>query len=69
MIGTMMGVVHLLPGTTQASIAAKGDYDAEGQATMTLSEFDRWFALKISRYNNRIKAPNLKRESWDSLAG
>ncbi|OAN93062.1 transposase [Sulfitobacter geojensis] len=54
LIGTMMGAVHLLPGTTQSSIAAKGDYDAEGMATMTLSEFDRWFALEICRYNNRI---------------
>lgn len=42
LIGTMMGAVHLLPGTTQSSIAAKGDYDAEGMATMTLREFDRW---------------------------
>jgi len=54
LIGTMMGAVHLLPGTTQSSIAAKGDYDAEGMATMTLSEFDRWFALEICRYNNSI---------------
>lgn len=37
----MMGTVHLLPGTTQSSVAAKGDYDAEGMATITISEFDR----------------------------
>ena len=54
LIGRMMGAVHLLPGTTQSSITAKGDYDAEGMATMTLSEFDRWFALEICRYNNRV---------------
>jgi len=54
LIGTMMGAVHLLPGTTQSSVVAKGDYDAEGMATMTLSEFDRWFALEICRYNNSI---------------
>jgi putative transposase len=29
LIGTMMGAVHLLPGTTQSSVAAKGGYDAE----------------------------------------
>ncbi|MFT6447592.1 MAG: putative transposase, partial [Sulfitobacter pontiacus] len=44
LIGTMMGAVHLLPGTTQSSIAVKADYDAEGMATITLSEFDHWFA-------------------------
>lgn len=54
LIGTMMGAVHLLPGTTQSSVVAKGDYDAEGMATMTLGEFDRWFALEICRYNNSI---------------
>lgn len=54
LIGTMMGAVHLLPGTTQSSVMAKGDYDAEGMATMTLSDFDRWFALEICRYNNSI---------------
>ena len=26
LIGTMMGAVHLLPGTTQSSVAAKGSY-------------------------------------------
>lgn len=54
LIGTMMGAVHLLPGTTQSSIAAKGNYDAEAAAAMTLSEFDSWFALEICRYNNSI---------------
>ncbi|WP_157056371.1 Mu transposase C-terminal domain-containing protein [Pseudorhodobacter aquimaris] len=54
LIGTMMGAVHLLPGTTQSSVVAKGDYDAEGMAAMTLGEFDRWFALEICRYNNSI---------------
>ena len=54
LIGTMMGAVHLLPGTTQSSVAAKGSYDAEGMAAMTLGEFDSWFALEICRYNNSI---------------
>ena len=54
LIGTMMGAVHLLPGTTQSSVAAKGGYDAEAMAAMTLGEFDRWFALEICRYNNSI---------------
>ncbi|GGH41938.1 putative transposase [Cribrihabitans marinus] len=52
----MMGTVHLLPGTMQSSVAAKGDYDAEGMATMTISEFDRWFASEICRYNNSIRS-------------
>ena len=71
LIGTMMGAVHLLPGTTQSSVAAKGGYDAEAMAAMTLREFDRWFALEICRYNNSIHSslgctPVAK---WEALAG
>ncbi len=71
LIGTMMGAVHLLPGTTQSSVAAKGGYDAEAMAAMTLGEFDRWFALEICRYNNSIHSslgctPVAK---WEALAG
>jgi putative transposase len=71
LIGTMMGAVHLLPGTTQSSVAAKGSYDAEAMATMTLSEFDNWFALEICRYNNSIHSslgctPVAK---WEALSG
>lgn len=54
LIGTMMGAVHLLPGITQSSVAAKGGYDAEANAGMTLREFDLWFALEICRYNNSM---------------
>ena len=71
LIGTMMGAVHLLPGTTQSSVAAKGGYDAEANAAMTLREFDRWFALEICRYNNSVHSslgctPVAK---WEALAG
>lgn len=46
--------MHLLPGTTFANVAAKGDYDAEGQACMTLSDFERWFTLEAGVYHNSI---------------
>ncbi|EQD38234.1 transposase TniA [mine drainage metagenome] len=39
LIGTMMGRCRLLPGATQSNVVARGDYDAEAKATMTLSEF------------------------------
>ena len=67
----MMGAVHLLPGTTQSSVAAKGGYDAEANAAMTLREFDLWFALEICRYNNSIHS-SLNRTPvarWEALAG
>ena len=47
LIGTMMGAVHLLPGTTFSNVAERGDYDAEGEACMTLSELEVWLAAQI----------------------
>jgi len=51
LIGTMMGAVHLLPGSTFSSIKGRGDYDSAANAVMTLDEMERWFALEITRYH------------------
>ena len=51
LIGTMMGAVHLLPGSTFSSIKDRGDYDSGANATMTLDELERWLALEITRYH------------------
>ncbi len=47
LIGTMMGKVHLLPGTTFSSIADKGEINPDKSAAMTLEEVERWFATAI----------------------
>jgi putative transposase len=55
LIGTTMGAVHLLRGTTFSSIKARGDYPAEARATMTLRELECWLALEIlGKYHHRI---------------
>jgi putative transposase len=52
LMGTMMGAVHLLPGTTFSNIADRGAYDPEKHAAMTLDELERWLALQIvGRYH------------------
>lgn len=48
LIGTMMGKVHLLPGTTFSNVSKKGDYDSEKTAVMTLDELERWVAHQIA---------------------
>lgn len=54
LIGTLMGRVHLLPGTTTSSVAERGDYDSAKSATMTLAEFEAWLALEIAgRYHRQ----------------
>lgn len=51
LIGTMMGAVHLLPGTTFSDIEERGDYDSLANSAMTLDELERWLALEILRYH------------------
>lgn len=48
LIGTMMGKVHLLPGTTFSSVQAKGDLDPGKTTAMTLEEVERWLAHAIA---------------------
>lgn len=52
LIGTTMGAIHVLPGTTQSSPIDKGDYDSAKHAALTLSEFEDWLHLEICRYHN-----------------
>jgi len=47
LIGTMMGRVHLLPGTTFSDIRNKGDSKPESTAAMTLDEVERWLGHAI----------------------
>ena len=49
LIGTMMGAVHLLPGSHFSNIFERGDLDAEAEAVMTLREMEVWLALEITR--------------------
>lgn len=54
LIGTIVGQCHLLPGTTKNSVKAKGDYDSERHAALTLSEVRRWFVEQLlGRYHTR----------------
>ena len=48
LIGTMMGSVHLLPGTHFSSVADKGDYDPAARAVMTMRELEAFLALEIT---------------------
>jgi putative transposase len=50
LIGTLMKIAHLLPGTTFSNVKERGDYDSEGKARLTLDEFRAWLAQKICRY-------------------
>jgi putative transposase len=48
LIGTMMQVIHELPGTTFSSTADRGGYDSGATAALTLRELQRWLALAVA---------------------
>jgi putative transposase len=47
LIGTFMGKCRMLPGATQNSPKARGDYDSAGSARVLVSELHAWFAHEI----------------------
>lgn len=53
-IGTAMGMVHELPGTTFSAPAERGAYDAEGRAALTLRELERWLTLAVASYHASV---------------
>jgi putative transposase len=53
LIGTMMGQVHLLPGTTFSDVRAKGNLDPEKTAAMTIDEVERWLVHAIAGVYHR----------------
>lgn len=67
-IGTFMGKVQLLPGTTYSNSLTKGEYDAEAGSLLTFPEFCKWFSLQVEIYHGRAHeglnrlAPS---EVWD----
>jgi len=72
LIGTMMGAVHILPGTTFSNIKLKENYDAQGRAIFTLRELEAWIAIEIAgKYHHRIHSALLRPPiaRWRDLQG
>ena len=47
LIGTQMGALHLLPGSSSSNIAERGEYDPKLHAALTLRDLERHIALEI----------------------
>lgn len=55
LIGTLMMMVHELPGATFSNPSARGDYDSDAAACLTLAELERWLTLAIvGRYHSDV---------------
>lgn len=61
LIGTQMGAVHLLPGTTQRSIKERQNYNSQDAAALTMKELETWLALEIAgKYHQAIHSALLR---------
>jgi putative transposase len=54
LIGTMMQMVHELPGTTFSSPGQRGDYDSQATAALTLAELNKWLVLAVASYHGQV---------------
>ena len=61
LIGTVMGAVHLLPGTTFSNVTDRGAYRSHKTARLTLAELERWLALQIARVSHHSVHSALQR--------
>ncbi len=48
LIGTMMAMVHELPGTTFSNPGERGEYDSDAASCLTLAELERWLVLAVT---------------------
>lgn len=49
-IGTLMELVHRLPGTTFSNVKEKANYPSEKKAQLTLAELEAWLTIAINDY-------------------
>jgi putative transposase len=47
LIGTQMGAIQLLPGTTHGSITARQSYNPRDSAVLTMKELEKWLTYQI----------------------
>lgn len=55
LLGTFAKEIHSLPGTTFSNTRKRSDYDSEGKAIFTLTEFEEWLVTFIVNvYHQRV---------------
>lgn len=47
LLGTFAKEIHSLPGTTFSNTRKRDDYDSEGKAVFTLTEFEEWLVTFV----------------------
>ncbi len=53
-IGTLMEMVHELPGTTFSNPGQRGSCDSDGKAVLTVAELEKWLAVAVASYHGQV---------------
>ncbi len=56
LIGTMMQLVHELPGTTFSNPQQRKGYDSDRTAVLTVRELERWLVRAVAFYHGQVHA-------------
>lgn len=67
-IGTLMQLIHELPGTTFSNIQERGDYNSEKKAALTLTELEHWLTIAITEYYHIKIHANLNTSPFDKYS-
>jgi putative transposase len=55
LLGTLLKEIHTLPGTTFSNPKERGEYNPDKEASMTLSELEKWLSIYIVEvYHQRV---------------
>lgn len=54
LIGTFMGAVHFLPGTTFSNTKERNGYNSEKESCLTFYEFSKWLATQVGIYHSSV---------------
>lgn len=53
LLGKFMKKIHSLPGTTFSNLQQREGYDSDGNAALTVSEFETWLVREILKYHEQ----------------
>jgi putative transposase len=62
-IGTLVELVHGLPGTTFSNVMQRGRYDSDKAACLTPAELERWLTVAIAKFHQLRPHAGLKGEA------
>ncbi len=66
-LGTLMKLVHEIPGTTFSNIEERGSYASEKLACLTLKELEKWLLVAITKYYHNAPHKGLYKSPLQKL--